>query len=190
MSRLIADLLDVTRLEGGKRLPIEPEQVQAAELLEEAKELFRAQATVAQVSMEYHCDKTLPPVHADRHRVLQVLSNLIGNSLKFTPPGGRITVSAKLREDEVLFSIADTGPGIPREHLSDIFSPYWQAKRTERLGAGLGLPIAKGIVEAHGGRIWVESEQGQGTQFYFTLPLQTPAEPEPATTGAESATRR
>jgi signal transduction histidine kinase len=190
MSRLIADLLDVTRLEGGKRLPIEPEQVQAAELLDEAKELFRAQATVAQVSMEYHCDETLPPVHADRHRMMQVLSNLIGNSLKFTPPGGRITVSAKVREDEVLFSIADTGPGIPRENLSDIFSPYWQAKRTERLGAGLGLPIAKGIVEAHGGKVWVESEQGEGTQFYFTLPLQTPAEPEPATTAAESATRR
>jgi signal transduction histidine kinase len=121
---------------------------------------------------------------------MQVLSNLIGNSLKFTPPGGRIAVSATLRDDEVLFAIADTGPGIPHEHLSDIFSPYWQAKRTERLGAGLGLPIAKGIVEAHGGRIWVESEQGNGTQFYFTLPLHTPAERELVTTVAESATRR
>jgi signal transduction histidine kinase len=196
MGRLIADLLDVTRLEGGKRLPIEPETVHAAELLQEAQELFRAQSTVASVTMEYPADENLPPVHADRHRVLQVLSNLIGNSLKFTPPGGRITVSATLHNDEVLFAIADTGPGIPSEHLSDIFSPYWQAKRTERLGAGLGLPIAKGIVEAHGGRIWVESKQGDGTQFYFTLPLQTPAgadsrtQREPVTTAAESATRR
>ncbi|HEU4888141.1 MAG TPA: ATP-binding protein [Thermoanaerobaculia bacterium] len=199
MSRLIADLLDVTRLEGGKRLPIEPETMHAAELLQEAQELFRAQAAVASVTMEYHADEQLPPVHADRHRVMQVLSNLIGNSLKFTPPDGRITVSATLRGDEVLFGIADTGPGIPREHLSDIFSPYWQAKRTERLGAGLGLPIAKGIVEAHGGRIWVESEQGNGAQFYFTLPLHTPAQsqtaaaepqPEPVTTAAGSATRR
>lgn len=199
MSRLIADLLDVTRLEGGKRLPIEPETVHAAQLLQEAQELFRAQATVASVTMEYQAGETLPPVHADRHRVMQVLSNLIGNSMKFTPPGGRITVSATLRDDEVLFAIADTGPGIPREHLSDIFSPYWQAKRTERLGAGLGLPIAKGIVEAHGGRIWVESEQGNGTQFYFTLPLHTPAQGQPAgaesqrepvTTAAGSATRR
>lgn len=198
MSRLIADLLDVTRLEGSKRLPIEPETVNAAELLQEAQELFRAQATVASVTMEYHAGEPLPPVHADRHRVMQVLSNLIGNSLKFTPPAGRITVSATLRDDEVLFAIADTGPGIPREHLSDIFSPYWQAKRTERLGAGLGLPIAKGIVEAHGGKIWVESEQGRGTQFYFTLPLHTPAQTEaaaesqrePVTSAAGSATRR
>jgi signal transduction histidine kinase len=197
MSRLIADLLDVTRLEGGKRLPIEPAVVHAAELLHEAEELFRAQATVAGVSMKYDVPGNLPPVHADRHRVMQVLSNLIGNSLKFTPPDGEISVSATRRDGEVLFRIADTGPGIPRENLSDIFSPYWQAKRTERLGAGLGLPIAKGIVEAHGGRIWAESEPGQGTQFYFTLPLHTPAaddeaepEREPVTTAAESAGRR
>jgi signal transduction histidine kinase len=189
MGRLIADLLDVTRLEGGKRLPIEPETVHAAELLQEAQELFRAQATVASVTMEYPADENLPPVHADRHRVMQVLSNLIGNSLKFTPPGGRITVSATLRNDEVLFAIADTGPGIPQEHLSDIFSPYWQAKRTERLGAGLGLPIAKGIVEAHGGRIWAESEQGGGTQFYFTLPLQTPASAELREPSTSASTR-
>ena len=174
MSRLIADLLDVTRLEGGKRLPIELETVTAAELMQEAQELFRAQATVAAVTIDYEVDEKLPPLQADRHRIMQVLSNLIGNSMKFTPPGGRIAVGAMKRDDEILFAIADTGPGIPRENLSDIFSPYWQAKRTERLGAGLGLPIAKGIVEAHGGRIWVESEQGTGTQFYFTLPLRTP----------------
>ncbi len=190
MSRLIADLLDVTRLEGGKRLPIEPETVHAAELLQEAQELFRAQAAVASVTMEYEVDENLPPLRADRHRIMQVLSNLIGNSLKFTPPGGRVAVSAMLRDDEVLFGISDTGPGIPHEHLSDIFSPYWQAKRTERLGAGLGLPIAKGIVEAHGGRIWVESEQGSGTQFYFTLPLRTQLQAELATSEAESAARR
>jgi signal transduction histidine kinase len=171
MNRLIADLLDVTRLEGGKRLPIEPAPVTPAELLGEAEELFRAQSAVAAVTMQYETEGTLPPVHADRHRIMQVLSNLIGNSMKFTPPDGRITVRAKLHGEVVIFSISDTGPGIPREHLGDIFSPYWQAKRAERLGAGLGLPIAKGIVEAHGGRIWVESEPGRGTDFYFTLPV-------------------
>jgi signal transduction histidine kinase len=192
MSRLIADLLDVTRLEGGKRLPIEPAAVQATELLREAEDLFRAQAAVSSVTLEYQVEENLSPVYADHHRVMQVLSNLIGNSLKFTPPGGRITISAKRQDGKVLFRIADTGPGIPREHLSDIFSPYWQAKRTERLGAGLGLPIAKGIVEAHGGRIWAESEQGNGTQFYFTLPIarQSPVEPEPVTSAAGSAGRR
>ena len=192
MSRLIADLLDVTRLEGGKRLPIEPAAVDVAELLREADELFRAQAAVASVTLEYPVEDKLPPVYADHHRVMQVLSNVIGNSLKFTPPGGRITVSAKRQDGMVLFGIADTGPGIPREHLSDIFSPYWQAKRTERLGAGLGLPIAKGIVEAHGGRIWVESEQGEGTQFYFTLPIdeESNADREPVTSAAGSEARR
>jgi signal transduction histidine kinase len=195
MSRLIADLLDVTRLEGGKRLPIEREDVHPTELLREAEELFRAQSTVASVTMAYETDAELPLVHADRHRVMQVLSNLIGNALKFTPPAGRIVIRATRQHGQVLFAISDTGPGIPREHLSDIFSPYWQAKRTERMGAGLGLPIAKGIVEAHGGRIWVESEPGNGTQFYFTLPISTDqgadATPqEPVTTAAGSAARR
>ena len=175
MSRLIEDLLDVTRLEGGKRLPIQPAPVDPAEILGEAEDLFRAQAAVAQVTMVYEPDPDMPPVRADRHRIMQVLSNLIGNSMKFTPAGGRISVRAKLVGDEVLFSTSDTGPGIPRQHLSDIFSPYWQAKRAERLGAGLGLPIAKGIVEAHAGRIWVESEPGRGTDFYFTLPVDTEA---------------
>lgn len=189
MNRLIQDLLDVTRLEGGKRLPIEPETVDPIDLIDEAKELFRAQAAVASVAMLYDVPDSLPPVRADRHRVGQVLSNLIGNSMKFTPPGGNITVSAAAESDHVLFRVADTGPGIPKENLNDIFSRYWQAKRTERMGAGLGLPIAKGIVEAHGGEIWVESDHGRGTQFYFTLPL----DPDAAATGplaAGSAARR
>ena len=186
MARLIEDLLDVTRLEGGKRLPIEPDAVDPSELLSEAEEIFRAQASVASVALECKVDGTLPAVHADRHRVMQVLTNLIGNSMKFTPPGGRIDVHARLDRDEVLFSISDTGPGIPKDNLGDIFSPYWQAKRAERLGAGLGLPIARGIVEAHGGRIWVESEPGRGTNFYFTLPVDESA----LTSAAESGERR
>ena len=186
MSRLIEDLLDVTRLEGGKRLPIEPEAVEPAELLHEAEEIFRAQAAVASVTMSYEPPDGLPPVHADRHRVMQVMTNLIGNSMKFTPRGGSISVRAKLQHDFLLFTITDTGPGIPKEHLTHIFSPYWQAKRAERLGAGLGLPIAKGIVEAHGGRIWVESELGRGTDFYFTLPV----DPGALTSAAGSGARR
>lgn len=171
MNRLIADLLDVTRLEGGKRLPIEPESVHPAELFRETEELFRAQASAANVMLESFAEEGLPPVFADRHRVMQVVSNLVGNSMKFTPPGGRISLRASLRDDQIVIRVSDTGPGIPSENLSDIFNPYWQAKRAERLGAGLGLAIAKGIVESHGGKIWVESEQGKGTDFFFTLPL-------------------
>ena len=118
--------------------------------------------------MQSRCTGLRP---ADHHRVQQVLSNLIGNAMKFTPAGGMVTFRADAQGDHVLFTVADTGPGIPKEHLKDIFNPYWQAKRAERLGAGLGLPIAKGIVESHGGRIWVESEPGKGTKFYFTLPV-------------------
>jgi signal transduction histidine kinase len=192
MSRLIADLLDVTRLDGGKRLPIDPETVEVSSLFAETYELFRAQAAAGSVTLQRRLADGVPAVYADRHRVLQVMSNLVGNSLKFTPKGGVVSLSAEPREQDVMFTVADTGPGIPARHLNDIFSPYWQAKRTERLGAGLGLPIAKGIVEAHGGRIWVESEQGKGTKFFFTLPIahaSKEAVREP-TASAESPARR
>lgn len=171
MRRLIEDLLDVTRLEGGKHLPVEPKPLDVKPLFEETHELFKAQAVSSSVNLQYRIDDNLPPVCADHHRVLQVLSNLIGNALKFTPRGGMITFAADRQDMHVLFTVADTGPGIPKEHLVEVFNPYWQAKRDERLGAGLGLPIAKGIVESHGGKIWVESTEGRGTKFYFTLPV-------------------
>jgi len=174
MRRLIDDLLDVTRLEGGKQLPIELARIDVKELMHETYELFRVQAAASEITLQCVAAENLPDVCADRHRVLQVLSNLVGNSLKFTPAGGMITCRAEARDSEVLFTISDTGSGIPRENLGDIFNPYWQAKRTARLGAGLGLPIAKGIVESHGGKIWVESKQGSGTKFSFTLPINPP----------------
>jgi signal transduction histidine kinase len=171
MADLIADLLDVTRLEGGKRLPIEPAHVDVEPLFGEAHELFRSQAAANGVHLEYEIEPGTPPIYADRHRVMQVLSNLIGNALKFTPAQGIVSFRAAPHEEGlVLFSVADSGPGIAKQNLKDIFNPYWQAKRTERMGAGLGLPIAKGIVESHGGTIWVESEPGKGTTFFFTLP--------------------
>jgi signal transduction histidine kinase/CHASE3 domain sensor protein len=175
MQRLIADLLDVTRLEGGKQLPIEPAPLDVQSLFEETYELFKSQAATGSITLQCQAPKNVPPVYADRHRVLQVLSNLIGNAMKFTPSGGMITCRAEPDDGKVLISVADTGPGIPSENLGDIFNPYWQAKRTARLGAGLGLPIAKGIVESHGGRIWVESETGKGTKFLFTLPVAVDA---------------
>jgi signal transduction histidine kinase len=175
MQRLIEDLLDVTRLEGGKQLPIDPAPLDVQSLFGETYELFKSQAVTGSITLQCHAPKDVPPVYADRHRVLQVLSNLIGNAMKFTPPGGMITCRAESEDGKVLITVADSGPGIPRENLGDIFNPYWQAKRTARLGAGLGLPIAKGIVESHGGKIWVESEQGKGTKFFFTLPVAVDA---------------
>jgi signal transduction histidine kinase len=192
MSRLIQDLLDVTRLEGGKKLPIEPTRVEVEPLLHEAHELFKVQATASGITLQHEAEN-VPPIRADLHRVMQVLSNLIGNAMKFTPHGGTITIRARAKNGDVLFTVSDTGSGIPREHLGDIFNPYWQAKRTERLGAGLGLSITKGIVEAHGGRIYVDSTPNAGTTFSFTLPRDHSAEEEEtagATRSAESRARR
>jgi signal transduction histidine kinase len=190
MQRLIEDLLDVTRLEGGKRLPVEPAVLEVDPLVTEACELFKAQALDGSITLRSEVERGTAPVLADRHRILQVLSNLVGNGMKFTPPGGEILIAARNRGAEVLFQVSDNGPGIPRENLRDVFNPYWQGKRAERMGAGLGLPIAKGIVEAHGGQIWVESEPGNGTRFFFTLPAARDAAASPAKPPAESAARR
>jgi signal transduction histidine kinase len=103
--------------------------------------------------------------------VLQVLSNLVGNALKFAPHGGRVTVTAERDGAMLRFAVRDTGPGIPPENLSRVFDRFWMKGAPGKQGTGLGLFIAKGIVEAHGGRIWVESEPGRGTRFDFTLPL-------------------
>ncbi|MCU1230677.1 MAG: sensor histidine kinase [Acidobacteria bacterium] len=192
MSRLIQDLLDVTRLEGGKKLPIEPARVDVEPLLHEAHELFKVQAAASGIKLEHEAEN-VPPVRADLHRVMQVFSNLIGNAMKFTPAGGTITIRARATNGDVLFTVSDTGSGIPHEHLGDIFNPYWQAKRTERLGAGLGLSITKGIVEAHGGRIDVDSTPNVGTTFSFTLPRdrgETGEESTGVRRSAESPARR
>ena len=113
----------------------------------------------------------LPPIFADRHRLLQVFENLIGNAVKFSEREARITVGATAREADVVFWVRDTGGGIAPEDLPHVFDRFWQARsKSARHGAGLGLPIVKGIVESHGGRIWVESTQGRGTTFFFTMP--------------------
>jgi signal transduction histidine kinase len=113
-------------------------------------------------------------VSADRERTLQVLSNLLGNAIKFTPEGGSIALRAEPADEFVQFSVSDTGPGIRAEDLAHIFERYWQATRTAALGTGLGLAIVKGIVEAHGGTIRVETRAGVGSTFHFTLPAPTP----------------
>ena len=170
MNHLIQDLLDVKRIEAG-RLAVEPRPFAAAALLSEAVEMLRPQAASSAIVLELEADADLPRVSADAHRIQQVLSNLIGNAIKFTPRGGRIAVSAELAASELRVAVADTGLGIPAEQLPHIFGHFWQGARTDRRGVGLGLSIAKGIVEAHGGRIWVESVVGEGSRFYFTLPV-------------------
>ncbi|MBS2033145.1 MAG: CHASE3 domain-containing protein [Deltaproteobacteria bacterium] len=169
MQRLIAGVLDGVKLESGQ-LVVELAPVPAGELVEAAVEEIRPTANDRGLSIEVALPP-LPDVNCDRDRALQVFSNLLGNAVKFTPRGGAVFLSARPRGAFVEFEIADTGPGIEREALAHVFDRFWRAPHAPTTGAGLGLFIAKGIVEAHGGRIWGESEPGHGARFVFTLPV-------------------
>jgi signal transduction histidine kinase len=173
MNRLIEDLLDITRLDGGN-LPMRPRRVDASALVTDACDMLRALADEKGVSLRREVGPELPPVCADRERVLQVLSNILGNAIKFTPRPGIVTIATAVDGSDVRFTVADTGPGIPAADLPKVFNRFWQGGRDTRQGAGLGLAIAKRIVQAHGGRIGVESVLGAGSTFYFTLPLGRP----------------
>jgi PAS domain S-box-containing protein len=167
--RLIQDLLDVARLQAG-RLSVDVGSVGPADLVREAVDLHGPLAETKSLKLAAELPDDLPTIPADRDRLLQVLANLIGNAIKFTPEKGRIMVSAEAVPGAVRFSVADTGPGISREDQDRLFDPFWQAQ-PGGMGAGLGLPLARGLVEAHGGRMEVESEPGAGSTFSFTIPL-------------------
>jgi signal transduction histidine kinase len=169
MDKLIRDLLDVTSIESGT-LAIKPSRVHIDALLDETLEQFEPQARNRDISITCDVESGLPPAIGDRDRLTQVLSNIIGNALKFTPVHGYIALRARRTGDFAEISIEDSGAGIPPENVIRVFDRFWQADRTSASGAGLGMAIAKGIVEAHGGSIWVESVVGRGTTFRFTVP--------------------
>jgi signal transduction histidine kinase len=175
MNSLIQDLLDVAHMEAG-RLRIEPVRMPVAPVVRDAVANQTPLAAASSLELRLDLAEDLPDVWADRGRLLQVFDNLVGNALKFTEPGGRITVGAAPRPGEILFKVSDTGPGIAPEDRPRVFDRFWQASKGERRGAGLGLPIVKGLVEAHGGRVWVESEPGHGSTFFFTIPAAPGAE--------------
>lgn len=170
INRLIEDLLLVDRVREGRAIALDLHAENPASILDEACKAFSLQAGTKSITI--HCDKagTLPDVTADRHRILQVLSNLLDNAIKFTPQGGSITLSCEAVDGSVRFMVKDTGKGIEAEQVRRIFDLFWQAKPPAHMGAGLGLAIAKSIVERHGGKIWVDSKAGSGTTFFFTLP--------------------
>jgi PAS domain S-box-containing protein len=170
MGRMIQDLLDVSNIEAG-RLSLELREEPVEPIIQRTVQVFGGSAAERGVALESSVESGLPPIHVDAERILQVIANLVANAVKFTPEGGRVTVSARRRHDAVAFSVTDTGPGIPAEHVTHIFDRYWHARRSARTrGSGLGLAIAKGLVEAHGGRIHVESAPGQGSTFWFVIP--------------------
>jgi signal transduction histidine kinase len=167
-NRLITDLLDVSRMEESGGIPLDRSPVDARPLVTVAVRMLHPLAVARGVSLSAEPGEPLP-VLADSDRLVQVLWNLIGNAVKFTEPGGQVRVSAGTREGERWFAVADTGVGIAPEHQPFVFDRFRQVGG-DRRGVGLGLPIARGIVEAHGGRIWLESSPGAGTTVHFTLP--------------------
>jgi PAS domain S-box-containing protein len=167
-NRLIQDLLEVTRIENGQ-LRLDTRPLPIADAIEEALEPLRTRAAERGLTLEIEPGDSSLRALGDRDRIVQVIDNLVGNALKFTPSGGRVSVRATSLDGEVCVAVRDTGPGITPEQQSQLFRRFWQARRTDRRGVGLGLSIAKGIVDAHGGRIWVESTPGEGTTFFFTV---------------------
>jgi PAS domain S-box-containing protein len=174
--QLIEDLLTVTALEaGGMPLDKSPQPIGA--LVHEAIDLLRARAVDRTIDLGAVVEPDLPDAAVDRHRILQVLGNLLENALKFTPEGGRVLVNVHKGTGTLVVTVTDTGPGIPPAALPHVFDRFWQAKEARRAGAGLGLAIAKGAVEAHGGAISVASELGHGASFSFTVPVVAVTDP-------------
>lgn len=175
MNRLIGDLLEVSGMEAG-HITLETSLENVALLVREACEQLSYAAEANSITLSRNIPDGLPAVCADRDRVHQVLGNLLGNALKFTPPGGTVVVSAEHRGDSVCISVSDSGPGIHNDDLPHVFDRFWQAQRARKGGAGLGLAISRSIVAALAGEIWVESEEGKGSTFCFTLPAGVPAD--------------
>ena len=175
MNRLIQDLLDVARLEAGG-LSVVPTRFPVQELVREVLSSHRVKAEEAGVELRSHFPEDVGEAWGDRDRFLQALANLVENALRHTPRGGRVEMSAgtDASSGDAHVSVSDSGPGISPEDQERLFDRFWQVSRKDKLGAGLGLSIAKGIVEAHGGRIWVESREGEGSAFWFSIPLEPP----------------
>ncbi|HEV7595673.1 MAG TPA: PAS domain-containing sensor histidine kinase [Gemmatimonadaceae bacterium] len=168
MDALIRDLLDVNRLDAGK-LVVSLAPVDPSTLLTDSLQTLRPLVAEKGIALDLQIETPLPMVIADPDRIQQTLSNLVGNAIKFSPSGSKIVVIARKDPQAVVISVIDNGKGIAPEQLPRVFDRNWQSSRTDRQGAGLGLAISKGIVEAHGGKIWIESKQDQGTIASFTL---------------------
>lgn len=158
-------------------MQIRPEPASIGKIVNESVENLNNWAKTKSVAIQQKIQEALPDLSIDPNRIVQVMTNLIGNAIKFTPANGTITVEALLSPSgrEVQVSVADTGIGIPKESLDKVFEKFYQVGErtsTDIGGTGIGLSIAKEIVQLHGGRIWAESEKGSGAKFTFTLPLQ------------------
>jgi two-component system, OmpR family, phosphate regulon sensor histidine kinase PhoR len=176
LARLTDDLLKLSKMDAD-RLEVEIRHVSVSELIENCVQTAEHRATEKDISVSVSLSAELPDIAGDRRRLAEILQNLIDNAIQYTLPGGRIVVSAAVRDLDIVFTVADTGIGIPKADQSRIFERFYRvdaARSREAGGTGLGLAIAKHLVEVHGGRIWVDSEIGQGSQFHFTVPIFGP----------------
>ncbi|HEX8945755.1 MAG TPA: ATP-binding protein [Gemmatimonadaceae bacterium] len=175
MQRLMRDLLDLANIEAG-RLSIEIQNEAVTPIIEATREMFATRARAQRVDLRVELPARLPMVRADAERIVQVLANLVGNSLKYTSEGGIVSIGARNGGNEVVLVVVDTGAGIAAHDVPHVFERFWHAKGSSPTrGSGLGLAIAQGIVAAHGGRIWVESELGAGSTFSVALPVAASA---------------
>ena len=186
MKRLIGDLLDARQIESGSFV-VETRPELPSAVVRDALDMLQPMAASKGRRLDAAIEPGLPAVQVDSARIQQVISNLVDNALKFSPAGSVITLDAQERPGAVRISVSDTGPGILPDELPRLFDRYWQGKGRERGGLGLGLAIAKSIVEAHGGCIGVYSAPGAGTTFHFDVPLFTGAEPPRAEHGTVGA---
>jgi signal transduction histidine kinase len=174
LNRLISDLLDISRIEAGK-IQLNKQPADAASIVKDVLGLFQASAKEKNIALESLLPEELPLVTIDSDKINQVLTNLVGNALKFTPTQGKIMIKVFRAENFLRVEVRDTGVGIPKQDLEKVFDKFYQVDRNKSFtsvkGTGLGLPISKGIVERHGGKIWAESEAGEGSRFIFTLPV-------------------
>jgi signal transduction histidine kinase len=170
LARLVDDLQALAQAEAGQ-LQLARQSVDLVELLQGVVASFDLQAKSQGQNLSLDPDNDLPPVQADPQRVRQVVANLISNALRHAPDSGRVTVSAARQSDQVEISVVDDGPGIAPEDMDHVFDRFWRGHRSRAGSTGLGLNIARELVRAHGGRIWAESEAGEGAAFRFTLPL-------------------
>jgi two-component system phosphate regulon sensor histidine kinase PhoR len=170
LTQMVRELLELSRIESG-RVPFQFKSCDPADLVSIPAERMRLQAERAGLNLQIEIGQDLPTVQADAERIEQVLVNLIHNAVKFTLPGGKITLGCHSRENDVVFFVRDSGVGIDSEDLARIFERFYKADRSRSGGGtGLGLSIARHVVESHNGIIWAESKLGEGSSFYFSLP--------------------
>jgi signal transduction histidine kinase len=170
MNAIVGDLLNISQFESGKFV-LHSRRVDTPTLLRDVVEVMSGLAESRDIKLTAAIQPDLPALHADYERALRVFSNLIGNAVKFCEAGDRIEIGAVPSGRFVRFFVTDCGPGIDPDHISKLFDRFWQSDNADQRGLGLGLSIAKAIVEAHGGEVGVESKLGEGSTFWFTLPM-------------------